>query len=296
MLYSCYGLTISSEIPLPLAAAEGNRRADFEVCDVATEAPPLAPIGTFGGVNGERVPWGFAVEDEEVNFWFGDAGTMRVDCDRRVIEADGSGRRPRVAACVVSTGLACLVSTMGYLVLHAASVVRDGSAVAICGRSGRGKSTAAVSLALARRGWSVLHDDVTVLSLDHRAQPGPPYAELRADTARGLGIPCAGGKVTVPLGAVNGAPMRALVLLEPRGLAPAARILGPAEAAARLGCDAGWWGPLTPRGRTARFAMIADLVDAVPCLAWSPPEGIATATAALCEILEDGEVSSTQLD
>src|SRR5262249_37331319 len=156
-----------------------------------------------------------------------------------------------------------------------------GAAISVCGPSGRGKSTLAVALARSGSGWGVLHDDLTVLTGDLVARPGPRRAELVADATTALGIPSYGPETVVPLDACGAAPLTAVVLREPRGSSPGLRALSVVDAAARLGQDAGWWCVLTPRGQSARFAHLAQLARSVPCVAWSPPHGIAAAAAAL---------------
>jgi hypothetical protein len=95
---------------------------------------------------------------------------------------------------LLSSVLGLLCHQRGLLPLHASCVAIDGKAVALCGRSGAGKSTAAVHLAL--RGNALLADDVCVI--DAHAAAGPqvlpafPRAKLWQDTLDALGIPSDG--------------------------------------------------------------------------------------------------------
>jgi hypothetical protein len=280
--YRCYGLTIASDIPLPLERASGV--ADVEVRRVALAGPIPDARYRLLGPDGEQVQWGLAVAGETVSFWFSDAGSVRVDVDRRLIEVDAGGAPQRVAKYVLVSGLSCLAPAMGLLALHAGSVARGDTALAVCGPSGRGKSTAVVSLAFAGRGWRVLHDDLTIITRGGLAQPGPRQAELLEQSAQALGIPCRGQQTSVPLASAGPAPLRAVIALAPRDQTPCLQVLSPIEAAARLGCEGGWWTVLTEGGRVARFELLGDLARSVPCYAWSPPSGIAAAAAALVDL------------
>ncbi len=64
------------------------------------------------------------------------------------------------------TARGALIHQRGELPLHAATLVRPGSdkAIAICGASGAGKST--TSMELIRRGWQLVADDTTRVTMD----------------------------------------------------------------------------------------------------------------------------------
>lgn len=82
-----------------------------------------------------------------------------------------------------------LLHQRGELTLHASAFVIDGEAVALTGRSGKGKSTLAA--ALVRRGHQLLSDDITVVrrSADGKllAVPGSPHLRLHVPAALELG-------------------------------------------------------------------------------------------------------------
>jgi hypothetical protein len=82
---------------------------------------------------------------------------------------------------------AFLLRLRGNTCLHASAVVVADRAVAFLGATGAGKSTTAV--AFARRGHTVLSDDVCVLHADGdgvRVQPGYPYLRLWPDSVKSL--------------------------------------------------------------------------------------------------------------
>lgn len=87
--------------------------------------------------------------------------------------------------------LGALIHQRGELPLHATTLVcPSGSfAVALAGHSGAGKSTTAYELV--RRGWTVVSDDLTRLSLEEGipvAWPGRSRLRLLPDACRGFGL------------------------------------------------------------------------------------------------------------
>lgn len=138
-----------------------------------------------------------------------------------------------------------LIHLRGELPLHA-SVVADpesGYAIALCGQSGAGKSTAAA--ALRKAGWITLTDDqarVTVEGADVMAWPGPALARVCPDMCDALGLDVTGleidaddrAKRLVPL-VLPEAPVRLSAIVE-LGTGPCAALapLNPALALATL--------------------------------------------------------------
>lgn len=87
--------------------------------------------------------------------------------------------------------LGALIHQRGELPLHATTLVSPSgsSAVALAGHSGAGKSTTAYELV--RRGWTILSDDLTRLSLETGvpvAWPGRSRLRLLPDACRHFGL------------------------------------------------------------------------------------------------------------
>lgn len=81
-----------------------------------------------------------------------------------------------------------LLHQKGVLALHASSVIIDGVAVAMCGPSGRGKSTLAAALSAA--GHGLVTDDICRIGFsgdDALAFSGPSRLRLWPDAVRALG-------------------------------------------------------------------------------------------------------------
>jgi hypothetical protein len=92
--------------------------------------------------------------------------------------------------------LGLVLRLRGAVCLHASAVVVEGRAIALMGPAGAGKSTTAA--AFAKRGCSILSDDIVTLSPDRGhflVQPGYPHLKLWPDAAGALfgspdSLPC----------------------------------------------------------------------------------------------------------
>ncbi|MCU1354221.1 MAG: HPr kinase/phosphorylase [Acidimicrobiales bacterium] len=152
--------------------------------------------------------------------------------------------------------------------LRAATVVIDGRAVAICGSSASGKSTAAA--ALSRRGHAVLADSVTVVDAGI-AYAGPSALTLWPDALAWLdhapdaghairpSLPC---RSIEPLATVEDAPLAAVIILgmgTPGRGTTVTEVRGGERIKALVGHE--WHTPLlTPLGLTSRhFRWTIDL-------------------------------------
>jgi hypothetical protein len=111
------------------------------------------------------------------------AGTAVIDVqpDVPIVEIEGY---------LLSYVAGLILHQRGQLPLHASCVVVDERAIAICGRSGRGKSTLAA--AFVRAGHRLLSDDIVVVGFpdggDAVAVPGSPHLRLNPDSIWANGL------------------------------------------------------------------------------------------------------------
>lgn len=279
-IHEVFGVTIASDVALGLPPSASTTSPDLSVRRASGLTPPTGP-DRYLGIGADRMAWRFEVSETTATFWFAGAGTLAVHGDDGVIEVEPSGDDACVRRYLLTTALSCALAAQGRLVLHAGSAAGPAGAVAFGGPSGRGKSTAVASLVAA--GYACLHDDLTVLTPDWCVQPGPRWMSLLPDAAAALelrGEPD-GGEVRVGLAPAGASPLRAVVLLDPRGGEAGIRPLRPAHAAARMGMELGWWGFLTDRWRSLRFELLAQVATRVPCYAWAAPHGVEAAASAL---------------
>lgn len=216
--YRAYGLVIASDIALhgPLPASESA------VVDVdMTQGAVPDRLGTIEAskrhwqANGSEL----LLEVPEVGrFHVRDGRTVRY---LRTAEAGDEA----IGAFLLGSCIGALLHQRGTPVLHGACLEVGGKAIAICGKSGRGKSTTAA--ALVERGARIMSDDLTVFgALDPpTVMPGYPQSKLTGEALERLGESEAGlrqldderGKYAVPRGDVfvdRETPLAAIFVLE----------------------------------------------------------------------------------
>jgi hypothetical protein len=162
-LYRFGDLTIATELPVADLPTATRENADWRV---TVEGPAghaaLQPYHTWQDADG-RTTASFAYRSGQRIIDFGAAAQFAVDAQRHTIVCTpGEGTQPHTLAQFLAHEVLPLVVGLERLTLHASAVAIDGGAVAFAGPSGSGKSTMAVRLA--RRGWSLVADDTTILS------------------------------------------------------------------------------------------------------------------------------------
>jgi len=182
--YSLCGFRVRSAVPLPeVLPWSGDDRAP-DVTISCGSAPPLRdPVGQGGPAQVAR--------DGTCRLQFDSIGHFLMAGGREVIvdpvrEIDS----PELHAILLGPVLGVLCHQRRLFPLHAACVRIGDGAIALAGRTGAGKSTLAA--ALARRGHSLVADDICVVeSLDcGRAlvRPGFPRLKLWNDALQALGM------------------------------------------------------------------------------------------------------------
>jgi hypothetical protein len=157
---------------------------DLDLRCVETVAP-MASVGLSVGPN-------LQAASQQLRLTIPNVATFLI-CNGRSVEfAPEPGADPGTVQLYLNgTVRAALVHQRGELPLHAASLVPPGgrAAIAICGDSGAGKST--LAMALSRRGWRLVADDTTRLSVDGTqvmCWPSGDSIKLWRDACLNLGI------------------------------------------------------------------------------------------------------------
>ncbi|CAO1651481.1 HPr kinase/phosphorylase C-terminal domain-containing protein [Parasphingorhabdus sp. NYA22] len=180
-IYSCYNLTIESEMTLTEMVVLSERP---DSVDVRITQGAVDPAGLEGA---EQVgPFLWATPNvlqlhvpDVARFLVSDGNSIVFDPAPDIDEDS-------VRVFMLGSALGALLFQRGYLVLHG-NAVQIGDGCIICvGHSGAGKSTLAA--AFMQRGYKLLADDVVPIDNDCRAIPGFPRIKLWQDAADKLEI------------------------------------------------------------------------------------------------------------
>jgi len=196
-----YGLTISSNIPLPGVSIRSTiERPDVRIRlkEWKPEFQPsrpnspnnclyISPDNDEGGQPALRVE--MLADGLHFVFFYSDGARFAVSRNGSEVWADWPENYTLEDACTYLVGpvIAFALRLRGVTCLHGSAVAVDGRAIVLFGLAGAGKSTTAAAFALS--GYPVLTDDVAVLD-DHRGQfsvqPGYPRINLWPDSVQTL--------------------------------------------------------------------------------------------------------------
>ena len=222
--------------------------------------------------------------------------SVTIDGDYMLPEAAPLPLEHAILAAEMGMNLQMALGQRRFLLLHAATVERDGRALVLTGESGAGKSTLAALLAA--RGWRLMGDEFALLD----PETGLVYAFPRLVSLKNAAIAVAQEAwpaarfgpllAATPKGDIRhlvpdaraiadmATPARPALLLFPRfGTAPDERPVPPSEAFVRLTQASTNYVALGERG----FRALAGFVTEVPALAIDYPDteaGIAAVAAA----------------
>lgn len=182
MLYSAYGLTIQSALPLPelLPRQAGGVQAP----DVQIRIASVPPDGLADGQPLGEYYWASA---HSVWMQIPNVGRFQVlkGCEI-LVDPQPDVDQDSIRVFLLGSAFGALLFQRGHLVLHG-NAIRIGDHCLVCvGHSGAGKSTLAAGFM--RRGYAVLADDVVPVDDQCRALPGFPRIKLWQDVADQLMI------------------------------------------------------------------------------------------------------------
>lgn len=181
--YVCYGLTLQSEIELPeldsrAVGETSDNAADIVIQFGALSGPPPTAAVVAGGLWRSAATCGLIVED--VARFEARAGACIV-----IDPVPGADERA-IRLFLLGTVMGAMMMQRGHLVLHGNGLRIGDACAVVVGHSGTGKSTLAAEFA--RRGLSVLSDDVVPVDGCGRALPGYPRIKLWEDSLRQFGL------------------------------------------------------------------------------------------------------------
>jgi hypothetical protein len=264
--YFIYGLTVRVPFPcLMLSLAPPDAIPTVIVED--GEVPSILADATLIGDGWQAAPGKVLMQGSDQVARFLVEGGEHVTLQRAQNVTDEV-----LAVQFLDAALAFILQQRGFVVLHGNAVATRDGAVALCGASGVGKSTALT--ALIGRGYAMLTDDITACCQRDDGMvtivPGMPHLHLCAHAAEHLGKDISGlprypwrrMKAVVPTRAAMAhtpTPLRKLYVLRTYdGDAVSAQPLYGAEKFSIV--QQQLYGPLRPPQHVALFPLLAKLV------------------------------------
>lgn len=174
--YLAFGLTISSELPLP-----GLPHATVTAPEIRIRRAPVPELqGDNTICNGER----YRIRGQEWYVRFRALPFTSLITDGSLVRFESDPAQDDLASLhVLGSCTGALLFQRGLVPLHGNCVVTPDGAVMLTGRIGAGKS--ATTLSLLERGHGMLADDVSAISFDGsqlRVMPGFPRLKLWRST------------------------------------------------------------------------------------------------------------------
>lgn len=150
-------------------------------------AAPARPVFSWGGRYGLRL--GSSDQGWQIASNFD--GAFLISQSRRAIEVSCAELppRPEVVDILARRVLPRVATLFGSVAIHCAAISDGTTAILLLGRSGAGKSTLSAAMSMAP-GWSVLSEDISVVSCDTvpQVELGPAGICLWSESVAGLGL------------------------------------------------------------------------------------------------------------
>ncbi|MGN7610902.1 hypothetical protein ACQZV8_02335 [Magnetococcales bacterium HHB-1] len=164
--YALGGLNIQSEIALPALQTQ-NRSHDVTIC-TGIVAKTLEDIADSGQLFDQSPLW--EVSSRCFLLYIPKVARILAIEGKEIVIDPLSGDDPQgMQTLLLNTVFPVLCLQRGLLPLHMSAVAVDGGCIGFTGQSGAGKSTLAAYLE--KQGYSVLSDDLCVVSFDQQGMP-----------------------------------------------------------------------------------------------------------------------------
>lgn len=180
--YKAFGLTIESELELPMLSA---RFESPEVCIRFGETPEQLDSPLSSGLRYQLTEDEFLLNvDNIARYWVQNGKRITIQPLAKTTHEESH-------LYLLGSVFGALLHQQGKMLLHGSAVEKNGRAIAFIGESGAGKSTLAA--AFKQRGFTTLTDDICVITFDEKMRPhvesGYPRAKLWEDSLELLNIP-----------------------------------------------------------------------------------------------------------
>ncbi|MFD4817504.1 HPr kinase/phosphorylase [Peribacillus butanolivorans] len=172
-VYEAFGLTVSSEIPLPELL---HINIEGEITDIVIEKADLYPLwNEYSDPNED-----FVFKKDWIMFHVTGTAIFLIESGSRIVVSPcNEAYEDEIRLYILGTCMGAILMQRKILPLHGSAVAIDGKAYAIVGDSGAGKST--LASALLKRGYQLISDDVIPVTLTNENVPfvTPSYPQQK---------------------------------------------------------------------------------------------------------------------
>ncbi|MBK5442688.1 HPr kinase/phosphorylase [Peribacillus sp. TH24] len=172
-VYEAFGLTVSSEIPLPELL---HIKIEGDITDIVIEKADLYPLWNEHSDPNED----FVINKEWIMFHVSGTAIFLIQSGNRIVVSPVNGAYDdEIRLYILGTCMGAILMQRKILPIHGSAVAIDGKAYAIVGDSGAGKST--LASALLKRGYQLISDDVIPVTLTNENVPfvTPSYPQQK---------------------------------------------------------------------------------------------------------------------
>jgi hypothetical protein len=182
-VYEAFGLTISSDFPLPELIQKSDGKEDIDVLIKVNN-------NLKNSYNGKL--FDFVIENQIVTVQIPEVGVFQVKDGRKIIVSPyEKANEDIIRLYILGSCFGALLLQRGIYPLHGSAIAINGKAYAIVGDSGAGKST--LASALMERGYHILSDDVIAVTLSNKNKqpiviPSYPQQKLWQQSLDAFGL------------------------------------------------------------------------------------------------------------
>jgi hypothetical protein len=189
-LTTCFGYLVRSKLPLDFLRKGDGKSIPLDVIEAAEadQEPLEAPVMEWTDQSGRTFGRLYPV-DAQYLVWMDGVGSFRVDPAFPAITVPRLSSGPRREARLWGVPTALCLMARGDLLLHAAAVDVDGSALILAAPGRYGKTT--LGSAFLQAGHRLLSEDTTCFQLSPvpSVVPGPALLRVRPDVYERLELP-----------------------------------------------------------------------------------------------------------
>lgn len=172
-VYEAFGLTVSSEIPLPELL---HIKIEDDITDLVIEKADLYSLWNEHSDPNED----FVIRKDWIMFHVSGTAIFLIQSGSRIVVSPFNGAHDdEIRLYILGTCMGAILMQRKILPIHGSAVAIDGKAYAIVGDSGAGKST--LASALLKRGYQLISDDVIPVTLNNENVPfvTPSYPQQK---------------------------------------------------------------------------------------------------------------------